>query len=343
MVKVGVIGAGFMGTLHARAYARLPGVEVAIIADHNASKAAALAAEVGARPEVEADAVLHAPSIDLVDIALPTPWHPPVAIRAFAAKKHVVIEKPLALSVPEADAIIEAAATSGKYLMVAQVLRFWPECVAIRQVLQSGRLGQPRIATAHRLSNAPQWATWFRDPAKTGGSVLDLHIHDLDLMNWLFGAPRQVKAIGVQGATGGWDHVITQVTFDAVSASVEASTLLPTDFPFSTGLRVVCDRGTIEYQFRAGGASFELGQPAHFCLIHEPQRPNQPVAFEPVDPFEAEIAYFVACVEHGTPPATVTPADARLAVQTALAARASLESGEIIRLDELSSRRESDV
>ncbi len=333
MIKVGVIGAGFAGSFHARGYARLPGVQVAIIADQDGSKAAALAADVGARAETDADAILHDPSIDIVDVALPTPLHPPIAIRAFEAKKHVVIEKPLALSVQEADAIIRASRASGKYLMVAHVLRFWPEYVAIRQVLQSGRLGQPRIATAYRLSNMPQWATWFRDPAKTGGSVLDLHVHDLDLMNWLFGQPRQVRAIGARGATGGWDHVITQVTFDTLSASVEASNLMPLDFPFSAGLRIVCDRGVVEYQFRAGGASFETGQPEHYCLVHEAQKPSQPVAFEQTDAFEAEIAYFVSCVERGTPPDVVTPADARLAVKTALAARASLDTGEIVRLE----------
>jgi predicted dehydrogenase len=332
MINVGVIGAGFAGSLHARAYARLPGVQVAVVADQNEAKAAALAAEVDARAATDGEAILRDPSIALVDVALPTPLHTEVAIRAFEAGKHVVIEKPLALSVQEADAIIEASDKSGKFLMVSHVLRFWPEYVAIRKVLHSGRLGQPRIATAHRLSNLPQWASWFRDPAQTGGSVLDLHIHDLDLMNWLFGQPRRVKAIGARGETGGWDHVISQVEFDTVYASVEASNLMPLDFPFTAGLRVVCDRGVIEYQLRAGGASFESGEPVHYCALHEAKHPNQPVEFEPGDAFEREIAYFAACVERGTPPETVTPGDARLAVQTALAARASLETGETVTL-----------
>jgi UDP-N-acetylglucosamine 3-dehydrogenase len=327
MIKVGVIGAGFAGSFHARAYAKTPGAEVSMIADQNDARAAELAAELGARSAADADAILRDPAIALVDVALPTPLHPEYAIRAFQAGKHVVIEKPLALSVDEADAMIDAARHSGKFLMVAHVLRFWPEYVAIRRVLQSGRLGQPRIVTAIRLSNLPQWATWFRDPAMTGGSVLDLHIHDLDMLNWLFGRPRWVRAIGARGATGGWDHVISQVAYESVYASAEASNLMPLDFPFTTGLRVVCDRGVIEYQFRAGGASFETGQPEHYCLIHEDQRPSQPVEFEPGDAFEREIAYFVSCVERDTPPDVVTAEDARLAVQTALAARASLESG----------------
>ena len=335
MVKVGVIGAGFAGSFHAHAYTKVPGTEVSIIADQDVSKAAVLATEVGARSEADADAILRDPTIDIVDVALPTPLHPEYAIRAFEAGKHVVIEKPLALSVKEANSIIDAAKKSGKYLMVAHVLRFWPEYVAIREVLQSGRLGQPRIATAHRLSNLPQWANWFRDPAMTGGSVLDLHVHDLDVMNWFFGRPKRVNAIGARSESGGWDHVITQVEFDTLNASVEASNLMPLDFPFTAGLRVVCDKGVIEYQFRAGGASFETGQPMHYCLIHEEGRPNQPVDFEPGDAFEREIAYFVSCVRHGTSPETVTPDDACLAVQTALAARNSLETGEAVVLSSL--------
>jgi UDP-N-acetylglucosamine 3-dehydrogenase len=332
MIKVGVIGAGFAGSFHARAYAKTPGAEVAIIADRNEDKAAELAAELGARAATEADAVLRDPAIAVVDVALPTPLHPEYAIRAFEAGKHVVIEKPLALSVEEADAMIDAARRSGKFLMVAHVLRFWPEYVAIRRVLQSGRLGQPRVATAQRLSNLPQWASWFRDPAMTGGSVLDLHIHDLDMLNWLFGPPRWVRAIGARGETGGWDHVISQIAYDSAYASAEASNLMPLDFPFTAGLRVVCDSGVIEYQFRAGGASFETGQPEHYCLIHEDKHPSQPVEFEPGDAFEREIAYFVSCVERDTPPDIVTAEDARLAVQTALVARTSLETGDIVEL-----------
>ena len=335
MVKVAVIGAGFAGSFHARGYARLPQADVVYIVDQDEAKARTLADEVGARAATDADIALHDPAIDIIDVALPTPLHPAYAIRAFEAGKHVVIEKPLALSVKEADAMIDAARSHGKFLMVAHVLRFWPEYVAIRKVLQSGRLGQPRIATALRLSNLPQWATWFRDPAMTGGSVLDLHIHDLDMLNWLFGRPQQVRAIGTRGATGGWDHVITQVEYDTLVASVEASNLMPPDFPFTAGLRVVCDKGVIEYQFRAGGASFETGKPEHYCLIHEAKRPSQPVDYETADAFEREIAYFVSCVEHGTPPETVTPEDARLAVQTALAARASLDSGASVTLSSL--------
>jgi predicted dehydrogenase len=167
----------------------------------------------------------------------------------------------------------------------------------------------------------------------TGGAVVDLHIHDLDLLNWLFGQPQRVFARGIQGETGGWDHVITQVEYERVTACAEASFLMPQDFPFTAGLRILCEGGVIEYHFRASGASFETGQPAHYLCLHEPGKPNQPIAFDQGDAFERELAYFVACVRDNQPPAVVTLADARLALQTALAARDSLETGQPIRVE----------
>lgn len=328
MVEIGVIGAGFAGSIHAKAYAKTPDARVGVIVDQDRDRAEQLAAQVGGRVETEVEALFRDSAVDLVDIAVPTPLHARFAVAALDAGKHVVIEKPLALTLVDAEAIVRAGERNSKFVMVAHVLRFWPEYVAMREALRSGRLGRPLIATAQRLSNTPQWASWFRDPQATGGAVLDLQIHDLDILNWLFGRPKRVFARGAKGETGGWDHVISQVEYDAVSACAEASFMMPQDFPFTAGMRILCEKGVLEYQFRAGGASFEAGKPMHYLYVHEPGKPNQQLAYEPGDAFEQEIAYFVGCVERGQPPTVVTPVDARLAVQTALAARASLELGQ---------------
>jgi predicted dehydrogenase len=272
------------------------------------------------------------PSIEVVDISLPTPLHPEFAIRALEAGKHVIIEKPLALTLPEADAILACARGTGKYLMVAHVIRFWPEYLAIQGLLKNGRLGKPLLATSYRLSNMPQWADWFRDPAAFGGAVHDLQIHDLDFMNLVFGKPLRVRAVGIKDDTGGWNHVVTQLEYASGRASVEAGCMMPQDYPFTAGLKVIFEKGVVEYHFRAGGASFEQGQPASYLVLHEPGCPNQPLHFEPGDGYTAELEYFIRCVQSGTPPTLVTPEDARLAVQTALASRASLETGEVVKI-----------
>lgn len=331
-VNVGIIGAGFMGGTHARAYTKTQEARVTVVADQQKERAVALTADVGGRADSDPEVVFLDPTVDLVDLAIPTPLHPQYAIRALAAGKHVVVEKPLALTLPEADAIVEAARRAGRFLMVAHVLRFWPEYEAMRALLQTGRLGQPLFATAHRLSNPPQWATWFRDPKASGGAVLDLHIHDLDVLNWIFGPPERVVSRGVKDEAGGWNHVVTLVDYRSVSAAVEASTMMPQEYPFSVGLRILCEKGVIEYRYRAGGASFEIGQETSHLELHEPGRPNQPVETETGDAFEREIAYFVHCVKTGQRPTIVTPEDALWAVRVALAARESLETGSPINI-----------
>jgi predicted dehydrogenase len=249
------------------------------------------------------------------------------AVRAFDAKKHVILEKPIALSLWEADAILEASHRSGKLLMAAHVIRFWPEYMAILDIIQNGRIGKPLLATAYRLSNMPQWANWFRDPKQFGGAVLDLQIHDLDFMNLIFGEPIKINATGLQDETGGWNHVITQLEYPDGRASVEASCILPRDFPFTAGLRVLCEGGALEYHFRGGGASFEQGRPNSYLLLHEPGHPHQSIPFIPGDGYLNELSYFIHCVETNSPPSRITPSEARLAVETALLSRQALEEG----------------
>jgi len=336
LVNIGIIGAGFAGSQHAQGYRSLPGAKVVMVVDISPERAQILAVEIGSEWSSDPDQIFNNPTIQIVDICLPTPFHREYAVRAFAAGKHAIVEKPLALTVEDADEILAAALASGKFLMVGHVLRFWPEYLAVRQKLLSGELGKPLAVSAVRLSNLPQWAEWFRDPQKTGGAVLDLMIHDLDMCNWLFGEPEWVSAVGIQEANGGWNHVSALVSYDSVQASVESSFMMPKDFPFTAGIRILCEGGVLEYQFRAGGASFDAGQTVSYVQSHAPGKPFQSLAVETTDAFNSEIAYFVRCVENGVPPETVTPRAARLAVQTALAVRRSLETGQIVSVESVS-------
>lgn len=90
---------------------------------------------------------------------------------------------------------------------------------------------------------------------------VDLQIHDLDYMNWILGKPRSIESSGLQTESGTWEHVTSLVEYRGARATVEAGNLFPESFPFSAGLRILCERGAIEYALRAGGASFGDGQP----------------------------------------------------------------------------------
>ncbi len=332
MLRIAVLGAGFMGGTHARAFARLPDVRVVGVSSRAAEKAEALAAEVGAQAVTDAMALVHDPVVDAVSITLPTHLHQEYAIAALEAGKHVFVEKPMGLTVAECDAMIAAARKSGKLLMVAHVLRFWPDYVALKKFLDTGELGKPLSATATRLVGPPTWSEWFSHPEWTGGEVLDLHVHDLDTLNWLFGKPKTVYALGQRGKPGGWDHAITLVDYGEVKAVAEGSAIMPEGYPFTMALRVTGEKGAVEFSFRAGGEQVDSRADAGTSLVVYADRQSRRLPVEPGDGYANECAYFARCVSEGTAPIEGTMEQGRLAVQTALAARQSIETGKVVNL-----------
>ena len=161
---VAIIGAGFMGSAHAANYASLgERVRVKTVCGRSPERAARVAEVVGAVAGTDLDAVLGDAEIDAVDICVPTPSHRDVTEQAFAAGKHVFLEKPLALTAEDAEAIVAAAERSGKIFMVGLVLRFWPEYVELARLVERGGIGSPRAVFAQRLSPPADWADWLRD------------------------------------------------------------------------------------------------------------------------------------------------------------------------------------
>lgn len=333
MLKIGVLGAGFMGSTHARAYAKLPDVQVVAVSSRSGEKAAALAQEVGAEALIDSMALATDPRVEAISITLPTHLHKDHAIAALNVGKHVFLEKPMGLTVAECDAMIEAAQRNQRLLMTAHVLRFWPEYIALVDFVRSGQLGQPLSATASRLSARPTWGDWFANPDWTGGAVLDLQIHDLDTFNWLFGTPQTVYARGQRGAPGGWDHALTLLDYGEVKAFAEGTILMPAGYPFTMTLWVLCEKGSVEYTFRASGTGVETGTSSGTNLmVYEAGQDPRPLSSPGGDGFESEVAYFVECIRAGRTPDRGTAEQGRLAVQTSLAARQSLETGQVVTL-----------
>ncbi len=195
VIGVALLGAGFMARTHAAVYAEAGDrAQVRVVCARSADDARPLAESLGAEVVTDWDAAIAAAGVDAVDICLPTPLHRPVAERALAAGRHVLLEKPMALTLEDADAIGAAAGASEATLMVGHVLRFLPEVVELRRVLATGELGRPLAATALRLSTPPDWNEWMLDPDRSGGTLVDLMVHDFDLAGALLGPARRVHA-----------------------------------------------------------------------------------------------------------------------------------------------------
>ena len=193
MITVGLLGGGFMGAAHAANYAALGDrVRVKTVGSRRSDRAAAVAASVAAELTDDLESVLRDPEVDVVDVCLPTAMHRELAEAALAAGKHVLLEKPIALTLEDADAIVAASEASDRLLMVGLVLRFWPEYVELQRRIAAGELGRPLSVTAQRLSPPADWNDWMADAARSGGVAVDLLVHDFDQMNWLLGTPKRV-------------------------------------------------------------------------------------------------------------------------------------------------------
>jgi predicted dehydrogenase len=333
-ITLAILGGGFMGAAHATNYAAMGDrVRVKTVFSRSEERAARVAAIVGATTSTDLDAVLADPGIEAVDVCLPTPLHRAAAERSFRARKHVFLEKPLALTVEDGEAILAAAAASDRIFMVGLVLRFWPEYVELHRRIASGELGRPLAATASRLSPPADWAAWYADVALSGGPPVDLMVHDFDQLNWLLGTPRSVFARAIRSAEPSYpDHVHAVVEYDGAQAGVEGSMAMPKSFPFSSTIRVVCERGAAEYSFRAapaeGGGNIGAVDPSARGLRLYPKGGDpEVVLLDPVDPWGPELEEFVSCLEQGRQPQDGTGEQALLALRVSLATNRSLASG----------------
>lgn len=248
-LRVGVLGAGFAGAMHARSALRIDGVRVVAVAALPLDQGAALARECGARL-VSAEDICAADDIDLVVVATPTHLHAQYAIAAARSGKHVFCEKPLARTLADGNAMVRACDEAGVALAVGHVVRYFREYQRAKQLLDDGTLGRPAIATLVRGNFAVGSAReWYLDAAKSGGVVLDLMLHDLDTVRWWFGEPARVYARRFAGS-GGLEYALATIRYDdRPIVQVEAS--WAEHAGFRTGYELRGDRGMLVHDSRA--------------------------------------------------------------------------------------------
>ena len=331
-MKVGVVGLGFMGATHLDAWSKVPGFELAAVASHDDKKLSgdlsgtagnldrggqqmdfSQAAKYHTAEELFAD-----PNVEAVDLCIPSYLHAEQTIAALEAGKHVLIEKPMALSGAECDRMIEAARQAGKVLMVAQVLRFWPDFMAAREIIRSGKIGPVKHAFFYRKCAAPSWSKWMHDKSRSGGGAFDLLIHDFDYCRHLFGLPRTVTATGVEMMEKGIDTVEAHLDYgeDGPLVSIAGGWRHPTSYPFSMEFTIVCEGGTLD--FRTGTRELTLYKADGSC--EEPAKPE-------ADGFVAQLTAFSEACAAGVAPENCKPEESADSVRMTLAMGESRDRG----------------
>lgn len=331
MPTIGILGAGFMGSTHARALASIGDVEIAGIYGQSEKRAKPLAEELGTAWTTDLEKLIDDPAIDAIDICLPGPQHREVTELVLGAGKHVLLEKPITLLEEDADALVALSERSDKVFMVAHVLRFWPEYVELKRLVENGQYGSVRQAIAYRRQAFPAWSALFSQSDLTGGGVIDMMIHDYDALNWVMGQPKAVVARGTKNPrSGGYDQVQVMIDYGDRWAQVDGGMMMPESYPFTSSLQVLCETGAVEYTFQAGGRSVEMGTGRNDLMLYPNEGDPSKIVPEQIDPYLAECQYWVECIREGKPATRATPADARLALKTGLAARRALESDGLV-------------
>lgn len=320
-MRIGVVGLGFMGSTHLQGLAKVSQAQVVAVADRNQARLNGDLSDIegnlgiqglkmdfsGYRKYTEFEDMLADTEVDGVDICVPTFLHASMAMKALAAGKHVLLEKPMALDGASCDELVAAAQQSGRIFMVAQVLRFLPQYQVLVELVKSGRLGRVRSAIFRRRTAVPTWGAWEFDRDKSGGGVFDLLVHDVDMALLLFGVPAALSSTGYENLAGGVDMVTSEFSYEnADSVTITGGWHHRGAYPFSMEYTVVADEGVVEYS--------SAGRPP--AIYWKDGRKEELPAPE-VDGYQAEIEYFVKCASAGVQPERCLPAESAAAVKVA--------------------------
>jgi predicted dehydrogenase len=314
MVRIGIVGIGFMGRIHFLAARGLRGARVAAICSRDPAKRAGdwstTRGNFGPEPGrvdlsgVKAyetlDQLLADPDIDLIDVCTVTDQHAPIALAALKAGKHVLVEKAIALTPQDADAMVAAAQRAGKLLMVAHVLPFFPEFRYAAEAVAGGQYGALRAAHFKRVIAKPDWSADIGDAAKTGGPAVDLHIHDTHFIGLVCGVPKEVFAVGtVEG--GAVTYLTTSYLYGPGGPAVTCSSgaVSMGGRPFVHGYEIYLEQATLLYD--SGGPPLTL-----LTADGKAAQPTPPGGGDPISAFTDELQAAVDGVTRGTEPALLS-------------------------------------
>jgi len=336
VLRVGLVGAGVIGSVHRAIYAQLAATEVVALADPRGEEVlkqegASYVPGAAAAPAVDLPVyatlgeLLAAEQLDIIDICTPTPFHRDIAVEALEAGKHVLLEKPMGRTLADCDVILEAARASDRKFMVAHCLRFWPAYEYLHEVVTSGQYGRVERARFARQVIVPPGG-WFLDGSWSGGAVLDLHIHDVDTAAWLFGPPRALTAFGRIGPTGCHDQVVSIWHYDDDRLVVlEGTWLRAAPGAFAASFEVAMEGATVTCDTTRTPS----------LQLHVPGQESEAPELSSQEGYFREIDYFVRAIVENRPIERATPESSRLSVALVEREVESIESRRTVEIETL--------
>ncbi len=347
MVGIGIVGIGFMGMIHYLAAQKVAGAKVVALCSRNQKKLTGDWTGIqgnfgpkGSQMDLSALAkynefhnLLADPNVQLVDLCVPNDEHANMAVQALQAGKHVLVEKPIAITTEDADRMVAAAQKSGKLLMVAHVLPFFPEFAFAREAIQSGRYGALKAAHLSRVISKPDWSDGIGDVQRSGGPAIDLHIHDTHYIGLVCGVPQAVYSRGIL-ENGVVLHLSTQYQYEGLEPVVSAvsGALSQSGRPFSHGFDFYLEQATLSFEFATLGEKAHVATPLSVILPGGVVEHPELGSGDPIDAFAQELTAASESVEKGISAPELSGELARQALVLCQAECQSARIGELVRL-----------
>ena len=334
MIQVGLIGAGGIGEAHSSAYALIPEAKVCAVVDVRTERAELLANRHEARAYTSLEAMLAVESPDMVDICTPSFTHKMIAIECLKRGLHVLCEKPIAMTLNDAEEMVAVATQRRRKFMIAQVIRFWPEYLFLKQVFEKGTYGQLLQLSFSRTCGAPVWAWegWYMDPQRSGRAPFELGIHDLDFVNFMLGKPDNVSAVAIERPELNFSYLHTHLKY-LVGLRVETEAAwYAGPVPFKASFRAVFEKSVLEYKddalllYRSEATEAEKIDMAAGVLL------DSNINLENAGPIHTEIAYFIDCLVNDRFPKVITPKDSLDSLKLLFYVLNAAQSGQTVKV-----------
>jgi UDP-N-acetylglucosamine 3-dehydrogenase len=288
-IRIGVLGSGWMASVHAECYRRIKGAKVVGIFSRNRERAETVAKICDSRAVVDASVLLDDTNIDAIDVCLPSENHEEFVVRALERGKHVFCETPCALEFTGAKTMLKAAKDADRIFMVGLLERSVAQYEYVHQAAATGHLGKVLSISTYRLGSylsPDESRKHYADPA------LELLTLDFDFIRWLIGSPTSVSATAVESAPGLYGEVSGFLNYDSgANATVIASGIMPKGFPFSIGFRVLFEKGAFKLKTVFG----EAGPPKNTFQFYSDEG-TQILTIEEHGPYEQELRFFVSSI-----------------------------------------------
>ncbi len=334
-MKVVLIGCGLIARSHAQVLCEIDGAELAGVCDQRAEAAQSISDEYNCKAYTDAAEMLADIKPDAAVICVPTYFHKDYVMLCAKYGVNVLCEKPLEKTVEASIELVNTVKNSNIVFMTAQVVRFWPGYVEIKEMFDNDEIGDVYMMHLRRVSSKTgQYGQWLFKPELGGGAMYDMLVHDVDFLRYIAGPFKQCYANASKDETGCYNNVMANIIHkNGIQALAEVSFTMQTGYPFSFSVSIVGTKATVEYSYSAGATIADRKNSKSEMKIWRKNVGLEVKNIELYDAYKRQMEYFLNCVKENKQPEIITPEQSLEVITMIKALHRSADTGKIVEIE----------